>query len=255
MPLVSSANAHIHYDVVGKGDPVVLLHGLFSDGEEWIRRGMVQALGDDFSFVLIDALGHGESDKPHDRHRYELAARVQDVVSVLDDIGVEKAHIAGYSMGGWTACGLAEHAPQRCQSLVVGGWDPVGGIRLFLKTAFEQSGIAMTYDRLLQIVSVDPDLAANIESGDDAAFRLAYAVLNDFMSAERALVESSVPVLFYCGDRDPYFDPTRAASARIPGSSFLSVPDSDHVAVSQRVDVVAPAIRSFLDNMSLRGQQ
>jgi pimeloyl-ACP methyl ester carboxylesterase len=118
---------------------------------------------------------------------------------------------------------------------------------LFLETAYEQSGIPMTYDRLLPIVSVDPELEANIKSGDDLAFRFAYAVLNDFTSAERALMEAAVPLLFYCGERDPYFAPARATSVRIHGSSFCSVPDSDHVAVSRRVDVVAPAIRSFLE--------
>ena len=250
MPLVRSGDARIHYDVVGEGEAVVLLHGLFSDGQEWIRRGMVDALGAGYSYVLIDAIGHGASDKPHVRRRYELEGRAQDVVSVLDAIGVDKAHMAGYSMGGWTVSGLAEYAPQRCRSLVVGGWDPVGGVRTFLERAHEQSGIPMTYDRLVPIVSVDPDLAANIAHGDDEAFRYAYAVLHDFTSAERALAASGVPVLFYCGDRDPYFEPTRSASSRISNSIFAPVPDSDHVAVSQRVDLVAPIIRSFLTTTS-----
>jgi pimeloyl-ACP methyl ester carboxylesterase len=255
MPHVSSGNAQIHYDVVGEGEPVVLLHGLFSDGQEWVRRGMTQGLGEGFGYILIDAVGHGGSDKPHDRKRYELESRVQDVVSILDDIGVEKAHMAGYSMGGWTVSGLAEYAPERCLSLVVGGWDPVGGIRLFLETALRQSGIPMTFDRLVEIVSVDPDLASNIESGDDVAFRHAYSVLDDFTSAERALAESGVPVLFYCGDRDPYFEAARASSAAISGSHFVSIPDSDHVSVSRRVDVVAPAIRSFLHGIERKEGQ
>lgn len=249
MPLVKSGGARIHYDVIGNGPPVVLLHGLFSDAQEWVRRGMTEGLGPHFSYVLIDAIGHGGSDKPHNRQRYELAARVGDVVSVLNAIGTDKAHMVGYSMGGWTVCGLAQYAPERCLSLVVGGWDPVGGIQRFLEAARQRTGEPMTYDRLLPIVRVDPHLAANIDEGDDIAFRFAYAVLNDFVSAESALIDSGLPVMFYCGDLDPYFDPTRAVSARIPGSAIVSVPDSDHVAVSQKVVTYAPAIRSFLDNI------
>ena len=55
-----------------------------------------------------------------------------------------------------------------------------------------------------------------------------------------------MPVLFYCGDLDPYHEPTRMASSRIAGSNFVSVPGENHIGVPRRVDILGPAIRSFL---------
>jgi pimeloyl-ACP methyl ester carboxylesterase len=239
----------IHYEIVGEGDAVVLMHGLFSDSHDWVRRGVTDVLGDQFAYVLIDAIGHGETDKPHVRERYGLEARARDIVAVLDDAGIERAHAAGYSMGGWTACGLAAVAPERFRSLVLGGWDPVGGIERFLRRALEQSGIAMTYERLVSIVSSDPDLEANIEAGDDAAFRYAYDVLADFTDAEATLIRTALPLLFYCGDLDPYYGPTRAAASRMPDAEFATVPGADHVAVPRRVDAFGPVVRSFLERV------
>ena len=43
MPFATSGGARINYTVLGNGDPIVLLHGLFSDGQEWVRRGMVRS--------------------------------------------------------------------------------------------------------------------------------------------------------------------------------------------------------------------
>jgi pimeloyl-ACP methyl ester carboxylesterase len=249
MAFAKRDGASIHYEIVGAGDAVVLMHGLFSDSREWVRRGVTDLLGQQFAYVLIDAVGHGKTDKPHARERYALEARARDVVAVLDDAGIERAHAAGYSMGGWTACGLAALAPERFRSLVLGGWDPVGGIDRFLYRALAQSGVAMTYERLVSIVSADPDLAANIETGDDEAFRCAYDVLSDFTDAEATLTRSGLPLLFYCGDQDPYYEPTRAAASRIPGAEFVTVAHADHVAVPRRVDTVGPAVRSFLERV------
>jgi pimeloyl-ACP methyl ester carboxylesterase len=168
---------------------------------------------------------------------------------VLDHAGIERAHAAGYSMGGWTACGLAQVAPERFRSLVIGGWDPEGGIDTFLQRALQVSGVAMTFETLVSIVSVDTDLRSNIARGDDQAFRYAYDVLADFTNAEETLKRTALPVLFYCGDEDPYYKPIAAATPRIPGAELVTVPGADHVAVPRRVDVVAPAVRSFLERV------
>jgi len=57
-------------------------------------------LKDDYQLILIDARGHGASDKPHDPEAYRTETMVADVVSVLNDLNIEKAHFLGYSMGG-----------------------------------------------------------------------------------------------------------------------------------------------------------
>ena len=76
----------------------------------------------------MDSLGHGLSDKPSDPEFYGQEQRSGDIVAVIDDLGYDRAHLIGYSMGGWLSVGLARHHLARLSSLVVGGWDPVKGL-------------------------------------------------------------------------------------------------------------------------------
>ena len=109
--------------------------------------------------VLIDARGHGASDKPHDPAAYDMALRVSDVTSVLDDLQIERANFFGYSMGGWIGFGLAKYAPTRFRSLILGGAHPYesvqgnrdalfGGMTSFVSLLKQAYGSFMTQDML-----------------------------------------------------------------------------------------------------------
>ena len=63
---------------------LVLQHGFSESVVDWYEAGYVDALRSDYRLILIDARGHGASDKPHDPGAYELERRVADVVAVLD---------------------------------------------------------------------------------------------------------------------------------------------------------------------------
>ena len=84
----------------------------------------MDALKGDYRLILVDARGHGQSDKPQDPSAYGLEKRVADVTSVVDAMGVAKAHFWGYSMGGWIGFGMAKYAPDRVDRLVIGGSHP-----------------------------------------------------------------------------------------------------------------------------------
>jgi pimeloyl-ACP methyl ester carboxylesterase len=86
--------------------------------------GYPAALGGAYRLVLIDPRGHGESDKPHDTAAYAHELMADDVVAVLDDLGIARAHYFGYSMGAGIGFVLAARAPQRFHSFVFGGGDP-----------------------------------------------------------------------------------------------------------------------------------
>ena len=124
MPYANNQGIRIRYEVEGKGPPMVLHHGFGGFLEHWYDTGFVEAMKDDYQLILIDARGFGASDKPHDREAYRLAPRVQDVVSVLDDLGVTQAHFHGYSMGAYIGWGIAQYAPERFLSLILGGGGP-----------------------------------------------------------------------------------------------------------------------------------
>jgi pimeloyl-ACP methyl ester carboxylesterase len=112
----------IHYTVQGKGEPVILLHGLFASGQmNWGMPGVTAALATDHQVIAIDFPGHGASDAPRGEEAYGLQM-VEDVVLLMDHLNVKKAHIVGYSMGGMVTVKLMVTHPDRVISGLVGGW-------------------------------------------------------------------------------------------------------------------------------------
>ena len=121
MPYVDSSGVSIHYHVEGDGPPLVLQHGLTSSLQNWYAYGFVEELQKEYRVIMVDARGHGRSGKPHDPKGYDLKLRVNDVLAVMDDLGVSKAHYMGYSMGGRIGFGIVLNALDRFHSLIIGG--------------------------------------------------------------------------------------------------------------------------------------
>jgi pimeloyl-ACP methyl ester carboxylesterase len=105
-------------DVAGAGEPLVLVHGLTAT-----RRNVVQGsrhlLGRGRQLVGYDARGHGESSPAADRDAYGYADLAGDLEAVLDARGIDRAAIAGSSMGAATATRLALDRPDRVAALVL----------------------------------------------------------------------------------------------------------------------------------------
>src|SRR5215469_7269201 len=121
MPYADNGGVRIHFQVEGEGPALVLLHGFTESVQDWYQAGYVEALKSDYRLILIDARGHGASDKPHDPDAYALNRRVADVVAVLDALKIAKVLFWGYSLGGRIGCGTSKYAPQRIRALVIGG--------------------------------------------------------------------------------------------------------------------------------------
>lgn len=125
MPFASNGNTKIFYQVSGDGPPLIFLIGLGGTGESWVLQTM--AMENEFQCITIDNRGAGQSDKPDEPYSVTLFAH--DVAAVLDDLGIESAHIMGASMGGLIAQEFYHLFPDRVRSLVlvctgVGAGDP-----------------------------------------------------------------------------------------------------------------------------------
>src|SRR5487761_513206 len=107
----------INYDVHGDGRPVVLLHGFPDSGRLW--RNQVPALVDaGFKVVVPDLRGFGASDKPADVNDYNLIFVATDIGAVLDDAGVEKAHVVGHDFGAAVAWAMgADLTSEQCSKM------------------------------------------------------------------------------------------------------------------------------------------
>jgi len=116
-----SHGVKIKYLVEGKGQPVVLIHGLFSSAElNWRLPGTIKALARRYQVIALDVRGHGDSDKPGKEEDYGIEM-AEDVIHLLDHLKIEKAHIVGYSMGGMIAMKVVTKHSDRVRSLTLGG--------------------------------------------------------------------------------------------------------------------------------------
>jgi pimeloyl-ACP methyl ester carboxylesterase len=116
-----SNGVHISYTDEGRGEPVVLIHGLHSSGTfNWRAPGMIGRLTPHFRVITLDLRGHGRSDKPDrpDAYGVQLA---EDVIRLLDHLHIRSAHVAGYSLGGIVVMRLLVTHPDRIRSALLGG--------------------------------------------------------------------------------------------------------------------------------------
>lgn len=107
----------------GEGAPVLLIHGFASTAAvNWVHPGWLKTLGDaGYRVIAIDNRGHGQSDKPHDPEVYYPALMAGDAAALLEHLGLESAHVMGYSMGARVSAYLALAHPEKVRSLVFGG--------------------------------------------------------------------------------------------------------------------------------------
>ena len=130
-----SGGVGVEYEVTGDGRPVVLLHGFPDSGRLW--RQQVGPLADaGFQVIVPDMRGYGASDKPAGVDAYNILYLVADVGAVLDDAGVEAAHVVGHDWGAAVAWALAAVAPERVDRLAALS---VGHPSSFRAGGFEQS--------------------------------------------------------------------------------------------------------------------
>ena len=213
-----------------------------------VRGGYVDALKEDYRLILIDPRGHGKSDKPHDPAAYTSAHRVGDVVAVLDDLGVERTHYLGYSMGGRVGFEVAQLAPSRLHSLVIGGATPYAAVNQADRRS-EQFGEGMQayFDRQIPDHLKTPTLQAMMLANDPEALM---ASLIDRPSLEGILPTLPVPCLIYVGDADSRHPGCETSVRLIPDATFVSLPGLDHLTGTSRSDLVLPHVRAFLDRVT-----
>ncbi len=117
----ASDSVKIHYLEMGQGSPVVLVHGYTGSAHgNWFLNGVADALAKNHRVVAIDCRGHGQSEKPHDPAKYG-GQMAKDVLELMDHLKIQKAHVHGYSMGGFIVTLLLATAPDRFITASYGG--------------------------------------------------------------------------------------------------------------------------------------
>jgi pimeloyl-ACP methyl ester carboxylesterase len=244
MPHVNNHGVRIYYEVEGAGAPLVLHHGTAQYGEIWQHFGYTSVLKRDRRLIVLDARGHGASDKPHEPSAYDLPLRVADVTAVLDALHIKRADYWGYSMGGWIGFGMAKYAPQRCRSLIIGGAQPFDEKMQPLPQ--EPPEFAAAIDKLFGSY-LTPELRARLLTNDLKA--LSVLTQDRASIADDVLPQMLMPCLLYVGEADPRFDHVKECLKVLANVKFFSLPGCDHVAAFARSDLVLPHAIGFLKGL------
>ena len=116
--ILQREDVRLSYFVEGEGPPITLLHGFTQSGRSW--REVISKMPAGWKWIVPDLRGHGETQTRHGS-RCSMDACMEDLLALWDDLGVERTHLAGYSMGGRLALHVAARRPDRVLSLLTIG--------------------------------------------------------------------------------------------------------------------------------------
>lgn len=252
---------------LGDGPPLVLLNGYAATTLDWDPR-FLAALAEVFEVICPDHRGMGESPLG-DPAELTIAAMAADVEALLDALAIDRAPVAGWSMGGFVAQALALRAPARVDALVLLASDP-GGPAATL-AAPEVWSRLISHDgtpreqatRLLSLIFPAP-VAADVDREYGEVVAAARARLSpEALSAQESAIEAwhadephgavPLPVLALHGDEDIVIPPAnaQALAARWPGCRVEHV-GGGHAFMAQEPERVAGMVTSFLRGEEVR---
>ena len=260
-----SNGVRIHYNLEGEGEPVVLIHGFAVNADiNWRLPGITKALKKNFSVITMDLRGHGLSDKPHASKQYGIEMS-KDVLRLLELLKIKRAHLVGYSLGGFIVLKLASTHPERFLSASVlgAGWEPANN------DAFKQALFKLA-DSLESGKAIGPLSAhlgperqkpsrlhtfwVNIMTGyfnDKMALAAMIRSVPTLALSEESLQNISVPVCIIVGSRDPFKSSAEAMAGHLTDNQLIIVERADHIRTLTR-EKTLDGLRKFL--MQHRGK-
>jgi len=233
MAYFDSNGVQIYFEEHGSGEPVVLVHGFASRAEHNWGGAMnwFTTLAPHYRVVALDCRGHGKSAKPHDPAAYGGETMGNDVIGLMDHLGIKRTLMMGYSMGGRIVTGLLLSHPERLRAAVLGGI----GAASAAAPSFSRKPIV---DALLadSISTVTDQRArefrqfAESTGNDLKALAACMGAARDDLTAEQiAAKKVRVPVMIVIGTKDVLVGNPTLLRDSIPGSKLVMLEGRDHL--------------------------
>jgi len=259
MALTVNQGVKIYWDEQGDGEPLLLIMGLGYPSDAWYRTRPV--LAEEFRTIAFDNRGVGRTEMPPGP--YPIAVMASDAAAVLDAVGVENAHVFGFSMGGMIAQEFALQYPQRVRSLVLGCTAPGGphAVRaddaatkmLFArgtmtKEEAAQAAVPFIYDPSTPRTLIDEDIEKRRPWFPSAE---AYtAQLQGILAWESysRLSRITAPTLVIHGEHDRLVPPGNGnlIAENIRGAELVMLKDASHIFTTDQAEAAQSAIFKFL---------
>ncbi len=263
MPSVIADQGVVHYEVVGSGPPVILIHGWTQAWNTW--RSTIETFSGQYRMYAPDLWGFGESDKDR-RESFEVEDFVELIPQFMDALGMVKVPIMGHSMGGTTALGVALKYPERVKKVAVVG-SPIDGrsLSFFLKLAGtrlvaslmlagERTPVLRAFIRLWSpfVSRPKPNLFYEMTIKNASGF-----TIDSFFTSiaslrrtnlTRRLREIQMPAMGIYGGRDVIVSPREVKYFRgpIPTGKDVWIPKAGHFVMWDRPEEFNQAFRDFM---------
>ena len=254
---MDSDGVRIRYLVQGEGPPVLLVHGLALGVELGWSGPILDSLASRYRVIALDLRGHGLSDKPRDAGAYG-SRMVQDLVNLLDHLGIERAHVVGYSLGAAITLKLLTTHPDRVSSAVIGGigWSPPGEPRPPViaewMTRLERAARDSTsvFDALRQPdwPEFPPAVVAMVNRNDPLVLASVIRADDELRVPESALRSNRIPTMSVVGSGDDLARPRLEPMTRVMANlQTVVLEGADHMTAT-RHPLFLPTILAFLQS-------
>jgi len=261
MPILDLDNIQLNYQIIGDGEPLLLLHGLGSSSQDWELQ--VDHFSRQFKVIIVDLRGHGKSDKP--AGPYSISLFAEDTARLLMELNCSPAHVLGISLGGMVAFQMAISFPGVVKSLIIVNSTP----DLVPKTLKDRFGIwqRLMIVRFMGMRKMGEVLGKRfLPDSEQAELRKVFIdhwAENHkpaYLESMKAVVGWSVldqlkdikaPTLVLGAEGD-YF-PTEAKEAytkRIPGAKLEIIKNTRHALPAEDPEIFNQAVLGFLAGLS-----
>jgi pimeloyl-ACP methyl ester carboxylesterase len=225
----------IYYELVGEGAPVIFLHGAGSpsEGKNWV--GFVERFIPEFMVINVNMRGYGKSGKPVSADDYGLAL-VEDINRLLAHLGLESAHIIGYSMGGYIGLKYATIYPEKVRSLTLVGAG-LRSIEDFQRGEQFASGV------------VNSNHKTQFQKENLHLFTALRPAQRELLITEEEARALSVPILAVLGEADPAVTEARLLEEAYSQTRMVIVVGYNHNNIWDRDSAIHALLGGFLRDM------
>jgi esterase len=249
----------LHYRILGEGRPLIVLHGLFGNSDNWQTHA--KKLSEYFQVILVDQRNHGHSDWSSD-FSYDILA--EDLRELVADLGLQHVMLLGHSMGGKTVMRYAQLYPDGIEKMIVADMgvkrypphhqDILKGLSMVdLNTVKTRGEVESILEPYIPVNGTRQFLMKNLywkEKGE-LAWRMNIPVLEremDSILAELPSDEVMVQTLFIRGELSNYIldEDISDLEDQFPDSSVVTIPNAGHWVHAEAPEAFLNAVLEFL---------